>query len=111
MRAQAAQAVSQPSGGSTSAETVGSLLRQLHTVFANCGVPLGNSKASRFARQYDYRVRVNGWDFFDFITNKLALTVEQQERLAREWHRVICYADPTGELAVENVIATNPTQR
>jgi hypothetical protein len=92
----------QASGGSMSAEEI--LVREVHSALTNCGMPIGSSKASRIVRQYTHRVRPNSWDFFDFVVNKLALTVERQKRLAAEWHRAISYLDPVGEEAVHTVL-------
>ena len=68
----------------------------------NCGVPYGPNRIYRLCAEFVERVQGNGFDFFDFLANKVALSVEERRRALAdpEVQRVISYADPTGEAAV-----------
>lgn len=71
----------------------------------NCGIDYGPSKIHRLCCQFVNRVQGNGFDFFDFIANKVQLTAEDRRRalVNPDVQRVIAYADPTGEIAVDRV--------
>lgn len=75
------------------------------TVLWNCGVDYGPNRINRLCVQFAERVRGNGFDFFDFLANKVALTASQRrDALANpDIQQVIAYADPTGETAVDRV--------
>jgi hypothetical protein len=90
-------------GGTTSAE---GLIKAAHLILDNCGIAMSRSKVSRLVRDYQHRVAQNGFPFFAFLTNAVQLTAEQQRSalLNPDIARVISYADPTGERAVNNVI-------
>lgn len=72
----------------------------------NCGIDYGPSKIHRLCCQFANRVRHNGFEFFDFLANKVELTADQRRNaLANpDVQRCIAYADPTGETAVDNVM-------
>ena len=90
-------------GGSTSAET---LIKHAHKLLGNCGISMSPSKVSRLVREFKHRVEGNGFSFEAFLVNSVDLTNEQRVKaLANpEVARVIAYADPTGELAVQRVM-------
>lgn len=94
------------SGGTTSAEA---LIKHAHLMLANCGVAMSPSKVSRLVRQFRNRVEQNGFLFEAFLVNAVQMTVEQRSKaLANpEIARVIAYADPTGETAVNRVMGSN----
>jgi hypothetical protein len=91
------------SGGTTSAET---LIKHARKLLANCGIPMSQSKVSRLVRTFKHRVEANGYPFEAFLVNSVELTAQQRRQaLANpEIARVIAYADPTGEAAVNNVM-------
>lgn len=94
------------SGGTKSAET-DQLVRIAHATLADCGMEMSPSKVSRLVRKFQARVQHNGWAFFEFFANALLLTADQRRRATAnpDVVRVIGYADPTGEQAVNNVMA------
>jgi hypothetical protein len=100
------------SGGSVSAEVTSQTQRRIaaaHKLLTGTGYYMSPSKVSRLVRQFETRLESAGADFFDFLANKVQLTTEQRIRaLANpDIARVIAYADPTGESAVNNVIRGN----
>lgn len=76
------------------------------TILWNCGVDYGPNRINRLCVTFAKRVERNGFGFFDFLANSVALTVEQRRSaLANpDVARAIAYADPTGEIAVNNVL-------
>lgn len=82
------------------------LARIAHTVIDNCGIGMSRSKISRIVRTFEARVAGNGWSFFDFLANTIQLDAEKRRQLLNnpDVMRVIAYADPTGETAVNNVL-------
>ncbi len=90
-------------GGTTSTET---LIKHAHKLLTNCGIPMSPSKVSRLVRDFKHRVEHNGFPFEAFLVNSVQLTAEQRQRaLANpDIARVISYADPTGETAVNYVM-------
>jgi hypothetical protein len=98
-------ATPETSGGTKcmSAET---LTEHAEILLAACGVDWSDSKIKRTVRQFKDRVERNGFPFEAFLLNSVKLTAEQK-RLALlnpDIARVISYADPTGECAVNNVM-------
>lgn len=94
-------------GGTTSTDGLQTLIGRAHTILDACGYPMSHSKVSRLVRRFRHRVEHNGYAFFDFIANAIQLT-EAQRRAALanpDIARCIAYADPTGETAVNNVLA------
>lgn len=77
-----------------------------HAILDSCGLEMSPSKVSRLVRQFEARVERNGWSFFDFFTNAIQLSVDDRRRALSnpDVLRVIAYADPTGETAVNNVM-------
>lgn len=102
----AAQLHTTTTGGSTSAAD---LVEHAHRLLGNCGIPMSPSKVSRLVRDFKHRVEKNGFSFEAFLVNSVDLTNEQRlKALANpESARVIAYADPTGELAVQRVMRTD----
>lgn len=86
--------------------TADELVRHAHALLANCGVTMGASKVSRLVREFRARVEQNGFSFEEFIVNSVQLTAEQRRRALSDPQiaRVIAYADPTGETAVNRVV-------
>lgn len=76
------------------------------TILWNCGIEYGPSKIHRLCCQFVNRVQGNGFDFFDFIANRVQLTAEDRRRALSnpDIQRVIAYRDRTGEDAVNNVL-------
>jgi len=64
------------------------------------------SKVSRLVREYKRQVEQNGFAFFDFLANAVALSADQRRTMLADpaIARAISYADPTGETAVRNVL-------
>lgn len=97
------------SGGTSSPRPTGQtdhLIRVAHVVLDNVGHAMSPSKVSRLVRRFEYQVAGNGWSFFDYLANSIALDAEQRRRALAdpEVARVIAYADTTGETAVRNVM-------
>jgi hypothetical protein len=96
-------------GGSTSAEptrqTTDQWVNLAHMILQNAGVHMGGSKVSRLVRQFEHTVARNGWSFLDYIGNAIQLTAQQRVDAMNnpDIARVISYADPTGETAVNNI--------
>jgi hypothetical protein len=82
------------------------LIKHAQKLLANCGIQMSPSKVTRLVRTFKHRVEANGYPFEAFLINSVQLTAEQRRQtLANpEIARVIAYADPTGELAVNRVI-------
>lgn len=78
------------------------------TILWNCGVDYGPNRINRLCVAFAKRVERNGFGFFDFVANSVALTAEQRRTgLANpDVARAIAYADPVGEAATSNVIRT-----
>lgn len=94
-------------GGTTSAEgQVERLLGAARVILENCGVEIGHSRLCRMVRRYVRDVAPYGWTFFDFLANEIALDADARRRALDNpaIARVIAYADPTGETAVNNVL-------
>lgn len=91
-----------PPASSKDAET---LIRHAHKLLGNCGIDMSPSKVTRIVRDYKRRVEANGFSFEAFLVNSVELTVQERMKMLSdpEIARVISYADPTGELAVNNV--------
>lgn len=97
------------SGGNTSAET---LIREAHAWLDSAGVYMSKSKVTRLVRDYKNNVEGKGFSFTDFFANKTLIRADERRRaLARRQAladpkiaRVIAYADPTGETAVNSVM-------
>lgn len=98
------------SSSTRSVNSSGSAIEDLkvaaRTVLWNCGVNYGPHKINRLCVQFAERVRGNGFDFFDFLANKVQLTAEDRRRALSnpDIQRVIAYRDRTGEDAVRNVL-------
>jgi len=102
-----APALTNSSGGSTFADTSPErLIRDAHTILANCGVTMNPQRVTRLVRTFKRRVEFNGWDFFHFLATAIQLNdTDRRKAMANpEVARVIAYADPTGETAVAHVM-------
>ena len=82
------------------------MIRAAQVILTNCGVEMRPQRVTRLVRQFKARVEGNGFAFFDFLANAVRLNAEQRRAaLANpDIQRVISYADPTGEMAVANVM-------
>lgn len=80
------------------------LVKQACVVLDNFGVAISRSKVSRLVRTFKRRVEPKGFDFAAFMANQLELAAIERRIVADELRRVVAYADPTGEQAVEHVI-------
>lgn len=82
------------------------LVADTHRLLGNCGIALSPSKVSKLVRRYIFQVERNGYSFADYLANTVRLTAEQRRAVLADpgLARVISYADPTGETAVNNVI-------
>lgn len=90
-------------GGSTSTEA---LIKHAHKLLRNCGVRMSPSKVSRLVRDFKRQVEQNSFPFEAFLVTAVQLTADQR-RLALanpDIARVISYADPTGEKAVNRAL-------
>jgi hypothetical protein len=95
----------QASGGTTSAET---LIKHAHKLLNDSGIQMSPSKVNRLVRTYKRRVEANGFPFEAFLVNSAELTDdERRQALAGPGRRRVkgIPADPTGELAVDNLAA------
>ena len=95
-----------PAGSCAAAKERDRLIVATQTILANCGVEMGARKVNRIVQTFSERVERNGFAFFDFLANAVRLDAEQRRAaLANpDVQRVISYADPTGEMAVANVM-------
>lgn len=100
-------------GGSNRAEapTADRWIREAMTVVEAAGLAMGPRKVHRLVRRYQSEVAPNGIEFFDFITNAIAIDVDRRRDLQGDptVARVVTYADPTGEHAVHNVMKGTKT--
>lgn len=76
------------------------------TILHNCGIEYGPNKINRLCTRFAERVERNGFAFFTFIANAVHLSAEQRRGALADPDiaRVISWADPTGETAVNNVL-------
>lgn len=90
-------------GGSSSAEI---LIKAAHAVLDRAGVHMSPSRVSRTVRQYRHQVEPNGLPFLHYLATAFGLSERQRRGVLAdpELARVIAYADPTGETAVNNVL-------
>ena len=107
----AALAVTQPGGFTTGRKAltgsqIEAMSRAAHGALDSSGVSIGPAKIARLVRRFSKEMARNGATFHEFLSGHIRLTTEQRYRLLRnpEWSRVIAYADPTGESAVNNVM-------
>lgn len=90
-------------GQTASVET---LTRDAGAVLNACGVELSRQRISTLVRRYKGGIEGRGFAFVDYLLNAVQLTAEQRRNALRHpaIARVIAYADPTGETAVNNVM-------
>lgn len=99
------------SGGSKSAEAPGQTEKRITAVQAlmtECGYFMGPSKVIRLVREFE-SLACSSADFFTFVADKVQLSSAQRIRAISnpDVARAISYADPTGEMAVNNVLRGN----
>jgi hypothetical protein len=97
------------SGGSTSAEATSQTelrVRAAHLALVHCRVEMSASKIRRLVHRFEVSVERNGWTFHEFLFNAANLTDDQRRTVLchRTLARLLCYADPTGEKAVNHVL-------
>jgi hypothetical protein len=93
-------------GGSTSPST-NQLTNAARLILDNCDVRFSQNRITRLVLRFKQRApHANGHIFFQYLANAVQLTAEQQRAALSnpDIARVIAYADPTGETAVNNVI-------
>jgi ABC-type phosphate transport system substrate-binding protein len=76
-------------------------------ILDNCGISFSQNRIVRLVLQFKERApHANGYVFFQFLTNAVQMSNAQQQAALLDPNiaRVIAYADPTGETAVNNVI-------
>ena len=79
--------------GRDTTQTPESLIREAHSLLDARGITAGNTKVTRAVRGYLGRVSGSVTPFEEWILSALG----------DDWSRVITYADPTGEQAVNRV--------
>lgn len=82
-------------------------MKAARLILDNCGVSMSQNKIVRLVLRFlDRAPNGSGHAFFLYLTNAVQMS-EQQKRdalLAPDIARVVSYSDPTGELAVANVM-------
>lgn len=80
-----------------------------HRALDETGIVMSPSKVSRLIARFDHAAG-RGRTFHEFLTREAHLPPSAVRKLLAhpEWHRVIAYADPTGESAVNNVMRGHP---
>jgi hypothetical protein len=82
------------------------LNRDAHQLLAKCGIERSPSWVKRTVRDYARHVSGNGFPFGAYLLNRVEMNAVQR-RVAMndpELASMLCYADPTGETAVNRVI-------
>lgn len=101
-------AQSRPAGSWNSGpgQTRDALINTAHLILTNVGYAMSPTKVQRLVSTFERRVQGNGFSFFEFIANSVALSADQRRAalLNPDIARVIAYADPTGETAVNNAM-------
>lgn len=105
----AAQAVgARPAGSWNSGpgQARDALINTAHLILANVGYPMSPTKVQRLVSTFERRVQGNGFSFFEFIANSVALSADQRRAALSnpDIASAIAYPDPTGETAVNNVM-------
>lgn len=82
------------------------LIADAHIVLSNIGAPMSPAKVRRLVIAFERRVERNGFSFFEFLANSVALSADERRAALSnpDIARVIAYRDPTGEEAVANVM-------
>lgn len=93
------------SDGMTSSD-MEALKAAARTILWNVGIDYSPNKIARLCLRFRDRVERNGFGFFDFLANSVALSAQQRRAALSnpDVARAISYADPTGETAVANVM-------
>ncbi len=91
-------------GGESRPKSVERLTSETRAVLARFGVHWSGSKTSRVVRTYLYRVQGNGFAFADYVANQIVAGEHQRRVVADELRKVVSYADPVGEQAVNRVL-------
>lgn len=76
-----------------------------HRALNESGVIMSPSKVARMIAKFDHALK-RGCTFHEFLVRETSASAASIRRLVAhpEWHRVIAYADPTGETAVNRVM-------
>lgn len=93
-------------GGSTSPST-NELVNAARLILDNCGIAFSTNKIVRLVIRFNRTMpNANGYAFFLYLTNAVQMSSEQQRAALNnpDIVRVISYADPTGETAVNRVM-------
>lgn len=94
-------------GGTTSPSKV-EMVKAARLILDNCGVPMSQNKLMRLVLRFiDRAPNGSGHAFFLYLTSAVQMS-EKQKRAALlnpDIARVVSYADPTGEQAVNNVMS------
>lgn len=82
------------------------MISAAHVILDNCGVAMSWTRVRRLVQTFEHRVQHNGFAFFDFLANSVCLSADERRRALADPDiaRVIAYADPTGETAVNHVM-------
>jgi hypothetical protein len=91
--------------GATS-QTYEQLVRHAHVILSACGRSMSANKVCKLTHRYEQFVQRNGWTFFDYITNEMLLTEQEQAAIWADpdAYNSLRYLDPTGDCAVRNVM-------
>ena len=86
--------------------TVEDLKKAARAVLWDAGIDYSPNKIARLCLRYLDHVQHKGCSFLDFLSVTVQVDAERLRRAATDPSvaRVLTYADPTGELAVSNVI-------
>lgn len=96
-----------PVFGGTTSPSKSELIGAARVILDGCGIEFSQNKIVRLVLQFHDRApNASGHAFFLYLTNAVQMSAEQQQRalLNPDIARVIAYADPTGEAAVNNVM-------
>lgn len=77
-----------------------------HAALSSAGVPMSPSKVNRLIKKFDRAARKHGATFYEFLVNEAHLPAAAVRAAMGnpDWQRVVAYADPTGETAVNNIM-------
>lgn len=93
--------------GGTTSPSVSELSSAARLILDNCGIQFSQNRIVRLVLQFKQRAPyAAGIVFFQYLTNAVHMSAEQQRAALQnpDIARVIAYADPTGETAVNNVM-------
>jgi hypothetical protein len=96
-----------PRSGGTTSPSKSELISATRLILDNCGIAFSQNKIARLVLTFQRRApHGSGHAFFLYLANAVQLSADQQHAvlLNPDIARVIAYADPTGETAVNNVL-------